>query len=167
MTLPGGLGDVKWADRTLVDALSAPGRTPLICDLDGSVLEAGYAAVLLVAGDKVLAPPLDGRVLDSISRRDALRAAARAGMNGDRRDDHARRCAPRRRGGVDLEPARASSRRARWRAVRRRRRRGMRPAPRVIVAVSPRRRGSAPTAGGRVCAARDRRERVPRAHRRR
>jgi len=70
--LPGGLGAHKWADRTLVDALSGPGSTPLFCDLDGTVLEAGYAAVLIVEGDRLIAPPLDGRILPSVSRQRLL-----------------------------------------------------------------------------------------------
>jgi para-aminobenzoate synthetase / 4-amino-4-deoxychorismate lyase len=78
--LPGGLGAHKWADRVLVDSLSAPGVTPLFCDLDGQVLEAGYAAVLIVEGDVVVAPPLDGRVLPSVSRLRALQLAPAAGL---------------------------------------------------------------------------------------
>jgi para-aminobenzoate synthetase/4-amino-4-deoxychorismate lyase len=80
VTLPGGLGVHKWADRSLIDALSTPGSTPLFCDLDGTVLEAGYAAVLIALGDVLVAPPLDGRLLPSVSRELALRAARRAGF---------------------------------------------------------------------------------------
>ncbi len=80
VVLPGGLGAHKWADRRLVEALSSPGSTPLLCDLDGVVLEAGYAAVLIVTRGIVVAPPLDGRVLPSISRANALAAARRAGL---------------------------------------------------------------------------------------
>ncbi len=80
VVLPGGLGAHKWADRGLVDALSGPGVTPLICDLDGSVLEAGYAAVLLVRGRELIAPPDDGRALPSLSCVQALRAAPAAGL---------------------------------------------------------------------------------------
>jgi para-aminobenzoate synthetase/4-amino-4-deoxychorismate lyase len=79
VTLPGGLGAHKWADRTLINELSTVASTPLFCDLDGTVLEAGYAAVLIVTGGAVLAPPLDGRLLASVSRGPALDAAGRAG----------------------------------------------------------------------------------------
>jgi para-aminobenzoate synthetase/4-amino-4-deoxychorismate lyase len=68
VVLPGGLGPHKWADRTLIDALSGPAQTPLFCDLDGHVLEAGYAAVAIVEGDTLVVPPLDGRLLPSVSR---------------------------------------------------------------------------------------------------
>jgi branched-subunit amino acid aminotransferase/4-amino-4-deoxychorismate lyase len=54
--------------------------TPLICDLDGELLEAGYAAVLLVRDGTVLAPPIDRRRLDSVSRAAALAAAATRAM---------------------------------------------------------------------------------------
>ncbi|HWF53021.1 MAG TPA: aminodeoxychorismate synthase component I [Solirubrobacteraceae bacterium] len=77
VVLAGGLGAGKWADRTLIDAVSAPGTTPLLCDLDGHVLEAGYAAVVIVESGRVIAPPLDGRQLPSVSRA-AMIAAARA-----------------------------------------------------------------------------------------
>ena len=80
VTLPGGLGAHKWADRKLIDALSSPGLTPLLCDLDGTVLEAGYAAVVIASGGVIIAAPLDGRILDSLSRRRLLRAADRVGL---------------------------------------------------------------------------------------
>jgi para-aminobenzoate synthetase/4-amino-4-deoxychorismate lyase len=66
--LPGGLGEHKWADRRLVDALGADGTTPLLVDLDGAVLEAGYAAVLLRRDGVLLGPPVDGRILPSTTR---------------------------------------------------------------------------------------------------
>ena len=66
--LPGGLGTHKWADRRLLDALAADGTTPLLVDLDGHVLEAAHAAVLAVVAGVLVAPPLDGRRLPSLSR---------------------------------------------------------------------------------------------------
>jgi para-aminobenzoate synthetase/4-amino-4-deoxychorismate lyase len=75
VVLPGGLGAHKWADRGLIDALSNEGSTPLFCDLDGQVLEAGYAAVVIVEGETLVAPPLDGRILPSVSRARLLIAA--------------------------------------------------------------------------------------------
>jgi para-aminobenzoate synthetase/4-amino-4-deoxychorismate lyase len=80
VVLPGGLGVHKWSDRTLIDAHSARGRTPLFCDLDGHVLEAGYAAVLLCERSTIVAPPLDGRQLPSVSRARLLEAAPTAGF---------------------------------------------------------------------------------------
>ena len=69
--VPGGLGPHKWADRTLLDALAesvAPG-IPLICDLDGYVLEAAHAAIFVDFGQgRLVTPPLDGRILPGTAR---------------------------------------------------------------------------------------------------
>jgi para-aminobenzoate synthetase/4-amino-4-deoxychorismate lyase len=80
VVLPGGLGAHKWADRRLVDRLAGPGASVLICDLDGEVLEAGHAAVLIAERGRLLAPELDARRLPSLSRGRTLRAAAAAGF---------------------------------------------------------------------------------------
>ncbi len=66
--LPGGLGPHKWADRTLIDALTTATTTPLFCDLDGTILEAGYAAFHIVENGRLITPPQDGRILPSVSR---------------------------------------------------------------------------------------------------
>jgi anthranilate/para-aminobenzoate synthase component I/branched-subunit amino acid aminotransferase/4-amino-4-deoxychorismate lyase len=73
--LPGGLGEHKWIDRRLVDELT--GRTqavPLFVDLDGEVLEAGYANVWVVEDDLLVTPPLDGRILPGTVRARLLAA---------------------------------------------------------------------------------------------
>ena len=82
VTVAGGLGAHKWRDRRWLDALSAavaPAQ-PLLVDLDGYVLEAANAAVLIVdAGGTLIAPPLDGRILPSVTRELALEQAHAAG----------------------------------------------------------------------------------------
>ena len=82
VTVPGGLGAHKWRDRRWLDALSAavaPAQ-PLLVDLDGYVLEAANAAVLIVDdGGTLIAPPLDGRILPSVTRELALEQAHAAG----------------------------------------------------------------------------------------
>ena len=70
-TLPGGLGAHKWRDRTLVDALT---QTPLLLDADGTVLEAGWANVLIRRGGILLRPRADGRILPGTSLPDAEEA---------------------------------------------------------------------------------------------
>ena len=68
--LPGGLGDHKWRDRRLLDALSAlhSGAVPLLLDTDGLVLEAAHANVWIVEGDALITPPADGRILPGTTR---------------------------------------------------------------------------------------------------
>jgi para-aminobenzoate synthetase / 4-amino-4-deoxychorismate lyase len=79
--LPGGLGPHKWSDRRLLDELERDaGALPLIVDLDGEVLEAAIANVLIVEGATVVTPPLDGRLLPGTMRRKVLAAAPSAGL---------------------------------------------------------------------------------------
>jgi para-aminobenzoate synthetase/4-amino-4-deoxychorismate lyase len=67
--LPGGLGAHKWCDRRLLDELAARlDAVPLILDLDGDVLEAGYANLFIVEGTHLVIPPLDGRQLPGTVR---------------------------------------------------------------------------------------------------
>lgn len=66
--LPGGLGAHKWADRRLVNALeqhTAPAE-PLLCDLDGSVLETSRWALIAELDGVLVTPPADGRILPSL-----------------------------------------------------------------------------------------------------
>jgi para-aminobenzoate synthetase/4-amino-4-deoxychorismate lyase len=79
-TLPGGLGRHKWADRRLLDALASPGRTPLIADSDGSVLEAAWGNIWIKEGDRLLTPPADGRILPGVTRSSLLRQGSAAGL---------------------------------------------------------------------------------------
>jgi para-aminobenzoate synthetase / 4-amino-4-deoxychorismate lyase len=73
--LAGGLGAHKWLDRSLIDEHSGSGRTPLFVDLDGHVLETGWANVWLVEGERLLTPPADGRLLPGVTRDALLRQA--------------------------------------------------------------------------------------------
>jgi para-aminobenzoate synthetase/4-amino-4-deoxychorismate lyase len=70
VTVPGGLGAHKWVDRRLLDALArrtAP-ALPLLCDLDGLVLESVRSNVFAREGTLLLTPPLDGRILPGVTR---------------------------------------------------------------------------------------------------
>jgi para-aminobenzoate synthetase / 4-amino-4-deoxychorismate lyase len=67
--LPGGIGAHKWRDRRLLDELAERlGAVPLLLDLDGDVLEAGYANLFIVEGTHLVTPPLDGRQLPGTVR---------------------------------------------------------------------------------------------------
>ena len=78
--LPGGLGEHKWRDRRLVDELTHRlGGVPLVADLDGELLEAGYANLWIVEADTLTTPPLDGRLLPG-TLRSRLLAAPPAGL---------------------------------------------------------------------------------------
>lgn len=82
VAVPGGLGPHKWIDRRLLAALSehADGE-PLLCDLDGLVLEAAKANVFGVEGSaRLLTPPLDGRILPGVTRAAVIELAPALGF---------------------------------------------------------------------------------------
>ena len=75
VVLPGGLGEHKWRDRTLLDALAERhGAMPLLVDADGGVLEAAISNVWLLEGDALVTPPADGRILPGVTRARLLAA---------------------------------------------------------------------------------------------
>jgi para-aminobenzoate synthetase / 4-amino-4-deoxychorismate lyase len=83
LTVTGGLGAHKWADREMLERAVAglpPGTVPLIVDWDGAVLEAARANVFAVVGETLLTPPVDGRILPGVSRARALSCAAEIGL---------------------------------------------------------------------------------------
>ena len=80
LTVPGGLGAHKWADREVLDANLGAARDQLVVDLDGTVLEAGRSALLAVVDDEVCAPVLDGRQLPSTGRERVAEALTQAGL---------------------------------------------------------------------------------------
>lgn len=77
-TLPGGLGEHKWADRHLLEQLGADGSTPLLLDADGSVLEAAWGNLWIREGDLLLTPAADGRILPGVTRAAILRGGGGA-----------------------------------------------------------------------------------------
>ncbi len=84
-TVPGGLGGHKWADRRLLAALAADaGAEPLLCDLDGVVLETARANVFIVEdGGRVVTPPSDGRILPGVTRALVIGLAGELGLRVD------------------------------------------------------------------------------------
>ena len=86
LTLAGGLGAHKWADRSLLDEAQAglPADTlPLLVDADGTVLEASRANVFAVREGRLLTPPTDGRILPGVTRMRVLEIAAAMGVETD------------------------------------------------------------------------------------
>jgi para-aminobenzoate synthetase / 4-amino-4-deoxychorismate lyase len=83
MTVPGGLGAHKWVDRRLLDRLAgATDAEPLLCDLDGFVLESGRANVFVVEdGAMIVTPPADGRILPGVTRATVLELAPELGID--------------------------------------------------------------------------------------
>ena len=74
LTLSGGAGEHKWADRRLLDLHPAgSGREALVVDLDGTVLETGRGTVWIAEGDRLVTPPADGRILPGTLRARLLR----------------------------------------------------------------------------------------------
>lgn len=82
VTVPGGLGCHKWVDRRLLAALAADAQAePLLCDVEGLVLEAGRANVFVVEGDGLVAtPPADGGILPGVTRARVLELARELGF---------------------------------------------------------------------------------------
>jgi para-aminobenzoate synthetase/4-amino-4-deoxychorismate lyase len=73
IVIPGGLGPHKWRDRTLLEAHENddPSTLPLLLDADGYVLETSRTAIVIEQDGELYTPPADGRILPSITARDA------------------------------------------------------------------------------------------------
>ncbi|MFM9164959.1 MAG: aminodeoxychorismate synthase component I [Solirubrobacterales bacterium] len=85
-TVPGGLGDWKWADRSFLAGLEERlGAEALLVDLDGAALETSRASLLLLYPDRLVSPPLDGRILPGTARRRILASARADGMSVEER----------------------------------------------------------------------------------
>jgi para-aminobenzoate synthetase / 4-amino-4-deoxychorismate lyase len=82
VTVAGGIGAHKWADRRLLDRASeelAPAM-PLVVDEDGSVLEGSRSNLFAVLDGIVVTPPTDGRILPGVARARAIEVARAAGI---------------------------------------------------------------------------------------
>jgi para-aminobenzoate synthetase / 4-amino-4-deoxychorismate lyase len=85
VTVPGGLGEHKWADRRILAELAASENLAadeqlLLCDADGSAMETDRGSVFAVIGGILRTPATDGRILPGVGRARVLAAARRAGL---------------------------------------------------------------------------------------
>jgi para-aminobenzoate synthetase / 4-amino-4-deoxychorismate lyase len=89
LILAGGYGAHKLADRgPLTGTTSASGGPLALLVDDGpetTVLEAGWANVWLVDADRLITPPLDGRILPGVTRARVIGLAGSLGLSVDER----------------------------------------------------------------------------------
>jgi para-aminobenzoate synthetase / 4-amino-4-deoxychorismate lyase len=82
VTVPGGIGAHKWADRRLLDRAQeelGPAQ-PLVLDADGAPLETSRGNLFVVRDGAVATPALDGRLLPGVARARAIEVARTAGI---------------------------------------------------------------------------------------
>jgi para-aminobenzoate synthetase / 4-amino-4-deoxychorismate lyase len=82
VTVPGGIGGHKWADRRLLDQAQAElePALPLVLDAGGAPLETSRGNLFVVHDGAVVTPPTDGRLLPGIARARTIEVARRAGI---------------------------------------------------------------------------------------
>jgi para-aminobenzoate synthetase / 4-amino-4-deoxychorismate lyase len=82
VTVPGGIGAHKWADRRLIEHAErevAP-AVPLLVDEDGTVLEGSRSNLFAIRKGALETPPADGRILPGVARARAIEVARAAGI---------------------------------------------------------------------------------------
>jgi para-aminobenzoate synthetase / 4-amino-4-deoxychorismate lyase len=80
VTVAGGLGPHKLLDREPLIEFERPGQAGLICDADGTVLEASFANVWALIDGRLITPLADGRLLPGTIRARLLEAGHAAGV---------------------------------------------------------------------------------------
>ncbi len=84
LTIDGGLGAHKWADRgalARIEAHEPKGSLPLVLDRGGEVLEASRANVFAIENGVLVTPAADGRILPGIARARVIEAARSLGLD--------------------------------------------------------------------------------------
>ena len=84
LPLAGGYGPDKLVDRGPLQSSAAGGPVALLVDGAGSdaeVLEAAWANVWLLDGDRLITPPCDGRILPGVTRARAIELAPALGLS--------------------------------------------------------------------------------------
>jgi len=88
ISVPGGIGAHKWADRRLLEQAEAQvgPAVPLVVDADdGAVLEGSRGSLFVVRDGLVITPPAVGRLLPGITRAQAMEVLR--GLGVDLRED--------------------------------------------------------------------------------
>ncbi len=82
VTVAGGIGAHKWADRRLLERAEgdAAPAVPLVVDADGAVLEGSRGSLFAVHAGALTTPPADGRLLPGITRAQAIEVARGLGL---------------------------------------------------------------------------------------
>jgi para-aminobenzoate synthetase/4-amino-4-deoxychorismate lyase len=82
VTVPGGIGAHKWADRRLLERADADvgPAMPLLVDADATVLEGSRSNVFVVRAGELTTPPADGRILPGVARARAIDVARKIGI---------------------------------------------------------------------------------------
>jgi para-aminobenzoate synthetase / 4-amino-4-deoxychorismate lyase len=85
LTLAGGFGEHKLADRGPLTGTSSASGGPVALlvdsDPDATVLEAAWANIWLVDEDRLITPPLDGRILPGVTRARVIAQAEPLGLS--------------------------------------------------------------------------------------
>lgn len=83
VTVAGGLGEHKWADRRPIEAATRQRQdsVALILDADGTVLEAERANVFAAVDGALVTPPSDGRILPGVTRTRVIEIAGELGID--------------------------------------------------------------------------------------
>ncbi|HEX2070884.1 MAG TPA: aminotransferase class IV [Thermoleophilaceae bacterium] len=87
VTVAGGLGRHKWADRRLLESVAQAldGGLPLVVDAAAHALEAERANVFALQGGCLVTPPDDGQILPGIARRRTIDLALDLGIEVEER----------------------------------------------------------------------------------
>jgi para-aminobenzoate synthetase/4-amino-4-deoxychorismate lyase len=83
LALSGGYGPDKLADRGPLESSASGGPVALLVDgagPDADVLEASWANVWLLDGERLITPPCDGRILPGVTRARVLELAGALGL---------------------------------------------------------------------------------------
>jgi para-aminobenzoate synthetase / 4-amino-4-deoxychorismate lyase len=88
LVVAGGYGPDKLVDRGPLTSSASGGLVPLLVDgagRDADVLEAAWANIWLLDGERLITPPCDGRILPGVTRARVIQLAGTLGVRVDER----------------------------------------------------------------------------------